>query len=467
MPLWSLSSSNSKRNVRQEMFSQHGLFPPVLSPTPRDTRLERPTNTATATPRSTTPNTLKKRSRGHLRKKLSSSSLSSLSSVFVPVGSDSNISEKRMQEQARDAHTIMSMSGMTPALTPTASILDSSEEYPFSAAGKLRGLVRKLSSGALRRCSPQSDKIRTLGRTSTSSGSAGSLNGHWEKAFVPPVPPLPKDFELIVDPEAYLAERSRRREERVDSEDDNESAAHSSRLTPQRMFGSSLKASRVSSRRSSPIPPSLHGQAEPIPPTSRLHTYSESPLSKSSLPLPTSPPHRVGTEPIPVDITAHSIPPSRYVFPERPRPKQDLSSSVGSTSYSISGTDHVMTEYRTSSPTPSSPDLSSNRNLGANHDDMASLSSHDMGSSSLSHSMIAHPIMAPKELYRHWEDEAATLRIRQQAKEKADVAFRKKRSNQGPTTSEPVRAVEKALMSQPLKASPTVSIFIHILAFRC
>lgn len=216
----------------------------------------------------------------------------------------------------------------------------------------------------------------------------------------------------------------------------------------------------MSSRRSSPIPPLLHGQLEPIPPTPQSHIYGES----SFLP----PPRHAGTEPIPIDTTVHSIPTApRYVFHKRPKPKQDLSSSVGSTSYSVSGTDHVMTEYRTSSPTPSSPELPSNRNLGATHDDMVSLSSHEMGSSSLSHSMIAHPIMAPKELYRHGEDEAATLRIRQQAKEKADVALRKKRSNPGPMTSEPVRAVEQALLFPAPIPSPTVGIFIHLLSFGC
>jgi hypothetical protein len=92
---------------------------------------------------------------------------------------------------------------------------------------------------------------------------------------------------------------------------------------------------------------------------------------------------------------------------------------------------------------------------------MASLSSHEMGSSSLSHSMIAHPIMAPKELYQHGEEEAATLRIRQRAKGKADVALWRERANQVPGTSSPVREVEKELMSSRRKNSPTVGVFIH------
>lgn len=185
MSLRLLSSCNSKRDVRQEMFSRQALLPTVLSPATRNTRPEQLTNATTATPRSNTPNTLKKHSRGYLRMKPSSSSSSSSSSAFVPVGDGNNINERRIQEQARDAHTIMSMSGMAPALTPTPSVLDSSEESPFFTAGKLRGLARKLSSGGLRRRSSQSGRLRMLGRASTSSGSGGSLNGHGGKYLYP------------------------------------------------------------------------------------------------------------------------------------------------------------------------------------------------------------------------------------------------------------------------------------------
>lgn len=374
--------------------------------------------------RAHTPNTLKKRSRGSLRKKSSSS-------AFVPAIGNEDVT----------AHVFTSPS------TPTTTTLQE-EDNPSSLppAGKLRGLVRKLSSGALKRPSSTSEKSRSSHHRKSPSSYTGSNHGHEGFGGIPPVPPLPKDFELITDPDAYFAERARRREERIDS--DNDSAAHSSGLSRHHMLG---LGSQKSSRRSSLARTTDYGHSEPA-----LSTVSHTYTSVEAFPKQLK---RAGTEPIPYDhLQLHSQSFSgqatRYVFPKRPRPKQELSSSFGSTSYSVSGTDH----HRSLPPSPSSPDLrtlpflsTSNNRLRGN-DSKISLESHEMGSSQ-AHSLIAQPSMPAKDLYRHGEEEVGVLRSRQQVQQQAKEPGPTRKASAGLQTS---HDAERSPFSPPPKISPTV-----------
>ncbi|PVG02017.1 hypothetical protein CPB86DRAFT_811915 [Serendipita vermifera] len=305
--------------------------------------------------RSHTPNTLKKRSRGSLR------SRPSISAPMPVVGG----SRKGQYQSAPDA-TVQPHSQQNEVSTSSGG----------NAGGRFRELVRKLSSGNLKRPSSHNDKPCEEGVTYSSSSRNRS-----REDFIPPVPRLPKDFELIVDPEAYLAERAKRADGRYDS--DADSVPASNHVTPFPNTGSS----QYSSRRSSPIPSTMKRHTDPDIPM-------DTPTKRSA--------QRNNTD---LNNMEKTQPRGAYVFPKRPMPKPELSSSA-----SNSGTDHVWPEYRSSSPSPSSSDLHSSRRAATSFDEFTSASSHEMPSSSQPHSLIGQPIRAPRELFRRVEEEAATLR---------------------------------------------------------
>ena len=279
--------------------------------------------------------------------------------------------------------------------------------------GRLRGLVKKLSSGTLGRIAAQSDKSRSspagVGARGYDSPASRDTRGPVGEN-VPPVPQIPKDFELIVDADAYFAERARARtEEKLELDDD-------SVLMGQAGWGpnAAMGSSQMSSRRSSFL-----GQAP------REHM----PVDAASLSSSLNSRLRIDTD---LDRVASSSkessapvpgyrqpPPTQniYAFPRRPGMHMEHSSSGHS--YTAAG-------YRSSSPSLSSTDLHSGKQsytaattstaVPGSYEEKGSLSSHshEMASSHL-HS-IARPIMAPKDLYQHGEDEAAALR-RQHSRE--------------------------------------------------
>lgn len=398
-------------------------------------------------PRSNTPNTLKKRSKPNLRKKPSTS-------MVAPVG----VSPQQQQQHhhyatATQVPALEEVEGGGVAVTTTTTMASGGQ----GTGGKLRGLVKKLSSGALRRSSSQSDKSHSPPLPRESHGAATSTAS--SAGYIPPVPQIPKDFELILDPEAYFAERSRMREERVDYSDaesvPSTSACHNATL---KVPGSS---SQVSSRRSSFL-----GRKEQI-------ASAEQQSMPSSLPSSLKSRLRVETELVPIPQRSSSMaPPQRqqqsstqgaYSFPKRPNLKTDLSGSSNSQS---TGTDHfgsaTATGYRSSSPSISSTDLHIHRlyaaAASAAFEQRGSLSSHshEMGSS-YPQSLIAQPIMPPKDLYQHGEDEAAILR-RQQNKESSSSRTlpRKKSFNPPSGSSQPSQSENPSPTTPPPLLSPLV-----------
>lgn len=326
------------------------------------------------TPRSHTPNTLKKRSRGNLRQKPSQSAIS----TPVPVGGD----------PTSPSNTVVS-----PAGGPD-------EGTSGSSGGKLRGLVRKLSNGGLKR-SARSQSLHIASPGGDISPATTSAHGHGGRDFIPPVPRIPKEFELIVDTEAYLAERAKQLE-RNDS--DGDSTAPHGTLTPQHA------PSRKSSRCPSPVPLVQQRSRDPTPliSTVRIPRRADTEPTQSVTLHPES---KSLTLAMPVPDSSRGT----YMFPKRPKPMQELSSSQGSTSHSMSGTDHghATFGYRSSSPSPSSSDMHYGRPPATSLDETRSSTSHHHDTvPSRSHG-IGQAIVSPRELYRRGEDEAANIRSRQ------------------------------------------------------
>ncbi|KAG8757033.1 hypothetical protein FRC14_002443 [Serendipita sp. 396] len=388
-------------------------FPPI-TPFPMTDQDVRRTVSQTSIPkpapvRSHTPNTLKKRSKGSLRPKASFPVISAPIPIITGGETVSTPASHGNPSPISDFATAPTSSA-NPPIGPEDINTGPAASSNGGGGKLLRGLVRKLSSGALRR-SPSQNRSQLQhgafggnGKGDTSPES--STHGHSAGDLVPPVPPLPKDFELV-DTAAYLAERAKRMEEDAGS-DEGSSGVHGAR-TPQ-VFPSS---SQRSSRRSSPIPSLPHRGTEPSLPT----TASETPVR---------PPKRGYTDP--PALTSNTIPtasrnvpvPSNamgtYVFPRRPKPMQELSSSQGSTSQSWSGTDHghLGAGYRSSPPSPSSSDVHYAIKTSGGHEDHAMPIPIHETAPSRAQLLIGQPIIPPKELYQRGENEAATLRNRQQ-----------------------------------------------------
>lgn len=296
--------------------------------------------------RSTTPNTLKKRSRPHLRHKSSSTT---------------PITPQHVQE----------------SVTP--------KEETVSTTEKLRGLVKKLSGGNLNRRSSSTDRpIRDL--------NAPSDSGHSHNEVVPPVPPLPKNFE-IVDPETYLTEKMRGYD--APGESDNDSAMRGSRSFSQRDI------SARSSRRSSPVRSIRPSHADS---TAAIQFQ----LSSRRLP-------RSATDPASSisDSVATSAPRSPFIQPRRAKSRQETEisqSSNGSTR--PTGKDANFRGYGSSMLSHSSSEIYSAQNFPSARGDEGRIAvSYDVTTLA---SIVAQPIMPLNELYRRGEDEAASLRMRQQ-----------------------------------------------------
>ena len=433
---------------------------------------------------SITPNTLKKRSRPNLRKPPSSFALVSpeLAPAFAPGGMAPLLMNPRPEQHS----TTMTVTTTTTTLhrhpqvqatalqQHTEEAASSSSGQGQGAGGKLRGLVKKLSSGALRRSASQSDKANNSPpllnmREGHSHGHGHGGGGTSSFAELPPpVPQIPKDFEMILDVDAYFAERAKLREERVDSSD-GESAPGTGPTTTLRVPG---MRSQVSSRRSS-----LLGRKE--------QTIAAAPPATdvpSSLPSSFQSRLRVDTE---VDMfastkrTSASLPPPRrhqqtptqppgaYAFPKR---STNAMTDHGSSGYSQ--TEHFGLEYRSSSPSLSSADLHVHRLYAAaassSFEKRTSLSSHSHShelASVHSHTLIAQPIMAPKELFQHGEDEAAMLRRLQNKDNSGNRGVSKRRSfNQPGGTSANHSAEQSPITPPPPLLSPLVCLTIFLVS---
>jgi hypothetical protein len=403
----------------QWVYSPKASQPLVTSPTSMTDSTRDQGKTPPA--RAHTPNTLKKRSRGSLR------SRPSISAPMPVVGG----SRKGQYQSAPDA---------------TAQPLSQHNEVSTSSGGntggRFRELVRKLSSGNLKRPSSHNDKPCEEGLTYSSPSRNRS-----REDFIPPVPPLPKDFELILDPEAYLAERAKRVDGKYDS--DGDSLPANNNVTHYAKPGSS----QLSSRRSSPIPSTMKRHVDP-------EISMDTPTKRSA--------QRNNTDPNGIEKPK---PRGAYMFPKRPAPKPELSSSA-----SNSGTDHVWPEYRSSSPSPSSSDLHSTRRAATSFDEFTSASSHEMASSSQAHSLIGQPIRAPRELFRRVEEEAATLKS-QRSRETATHNVQRKDSDQvgGRVSSDTSlirvnreqEAAGRSASPPPPMISPMVSIRSYIDGATC
>ncbi|KAG8835093.1 hypothetical protein FRC17_005214 [Serendipita sp. 399] len=387
----------------------------MLSPTPI------PKSTST---RSHTPNTLKKRSKSSLRPKPSFPVISA--PLPIAAGGETVVThDSHVNPSPTTAVATAATSSVNPPTGPEE--INSNTAASSGGGGKLlRGLVRKLSSGALRR-SPSQNRSQLQhgvigGNGKGDTSPASSTHGHGSGDLVPPVPPLPKDFELV-DTAAYLAERAKRMQEELDS--DGESSSPHGARTPQ-VFPTS---SQRSSRRSSPIPSLPHRFTEPPVATvsgssaqSRRRVDTDPPPQP---PLPANQPMSTASRNVPIPSTLIGT----YVFPKRPKPMQELSSSQGSTSRSWSGTDHghLGAGYRSSSPSPSSSDVHFTTKTFGGYDDHATSSVHDTAPLPPKvQQLIGQPIVPPKELYQRGENEAASLRNRQLAASGPDGAQRQR-----------------------------------------
>lgn len=435
-------------------------------------------------PRSNTPNTLKKRSKPSLRKKPSLSSAAAAAAVASPpdvaVPTFAGSHHQRREAMATTPpHTQLttSASAIVEERDATSSVVNSGGGPAGGGGGKLRGLVKKLSSGALRRSSSQSDKSnnnspshsreRTPGVGGSAATGAGASGGGASAKFVPPVPQIPKDFELILDAEAYFAERARDKLDISDAESiPSTNAGHRTTTTSAtlKVPGSS---SQVSSRRSS-----LLGRREQptqlavdIPPSSFSSQKSRLRVDTEVLDRGISGAKNTSGSVLPQRRTPQQQPSAQggaVSFPRRPNMAGDHSGSSNSQS---TGTDHFGSGYRSSSPSLSSADAHLYRlyaaAASANFEERASsLSSHSHEmTSSYAQSLLAQPIMHPKDLYQRGEDEAAILRRQQQQQREPSNSRpppRKRSLNtiNAPPTTQKVQSEEPSPKTPPPILSP-------------
>lgn len=246
----------------------------------------------------------------------------------------------------------------SPAPPPSASEGD---------VGRLWKLVRKLSNGALRQ------------RIANEQGdSSGSLED------VPPVPALPKDFDLV-DHRAYISERHR------------EHAQENSLWVGQQCVAS---PGPVENPRSSGTQSTLTMQSPPVLPTS---PPSASPGSPPLSTMPTS-----YTQHVAANINAlspHPYPPRGKHGNKTPDHKPS-SSTISGNSASMSGNEF---SFRSISPGFSSSDITSSKVMTSPYSQRSSVSSSsELHSTSVA---VARPIMPPEDLLRmRYEDSFARQR---------------------------------------------------------
>lgn len=246
----------------------------------------------------------------------------------------------------------------SPAPPPSASEGD---------VGRLWKLVRKLSNGALRQ------------RIANEQGdSSGSLED------VPPVPALPKDFDLV-DHRAYISERHR------------EHAQENSLWVGQQCVAS---PGPVENPRSSGTQSTLTMQSPPVLPTS---PPSASPGSPPLSTMPTS-----YTQHVAANINAlspHPYPP-RGKHGNKTSDHKPSSSTISGNSASMSGNEF---SFRSISPGFSSSDITSSKVMTSPYSQRSSVSSSsELHSTSVA---VARPIMPPEDLLRmRYEDSFARQR---------------------------------------------------------
>ena len=302
-------------------------------------------------------------------------------SQLTPTGSAMDINHN---ENTHSLHP--SVPGSESSQTPAAPLqMRNKSPAPSRATadfgegdtGKLWKLVRKLSNGALRQ--------RFANEQGDSSVSVENI---------PPVPALPKDFELV-DHHAYLSGRDREQAQEKMSWVDQQ---HVAPLGPVENAGAARTHSPFTVQ-SPPISFSKIGQLPIPPPTS---SRSTSPVSSPLLTMP-----NLRSQHIMSNINALSPYPPRSkhagISPARePRASQQSITTSGK-STSISGNEF---SFRSNSPGFSSSvasDIPSSKFLTSPYSRRSSVSSNsELNTMAVS---VGRPIVPPEELFRIRQEE--------------------------------------------------------------
>ena len=366
-------AASSRSGVPQRRKTEHDMnkhpAEGLVIPQPRGSSLAAPSFT------------MSRKSWGTNASNLTVTESGSYKSQLTPTGSAMDVNHN---EYTHSPHP--SVPGSESSQTPAPSLLRRSKSPVPSRAtaesgegdtGRLWKLVRKLSNGALRQ--------RFANEQGDSSVAAEDI---------PPVPALPKDFELV-DHHAYLSGRDREHAQDKMSWVDQQRVA-----SPAPGVVENTGATRTHSTftaQSSPLSSSRSGQL-PIPdlPTSPRSTSPVSP------PLLTAPSLR--SQHIMANINALSpYPPrSKHVGISSAHETRASQQSITTSGNSASVSGHEFS-FRSNSPGFSSSDVTSSKFLTSPYSRPSSVSSNsELNTTAVA---VGRPIVPPEELFRIRQEE--------------------------------------------------------------
>ena len=377
------SAVSSKPGVPQHEKPEHGTNRQptgnLVIPQPRGSSL-------------TALSTLSRKSWGNVTNASNPTTTGSYQSQVTPTGSATDVNRSEYAHSPRP-----SMLGSELSQTPAASVRMRSRspapsrsvgESAEGEAGKLWKLVRKLSNGALRQ--------RFSNEQDDSSVSAPD---------VPPVPALPKNFELV-DHHAYISERNQKLAQ-----------GKTSWVGPQRV----TSPEPIENPGTPGTQSTFTVQSPPIP-----SSNFEQPLtSVLPIPLPLTSPVSRPLLTMPKLHTQHGMPNINALSPRPYPPKgrhtgrtpahkpssSQQSITTSGNSASMSGNEF---SFRSTSPGFSSSvtsDVTSSKVLTSPYSRPSSVSSgSELNTTTVAHA-IARPIMPPDELFRIRQEESFARRV--------------------------------------------------------